>query len=252
MSIIRVDIIGMSLWVRRRDHWEVFFPAKTSANDQHEPYLTITGSASSDRNLELVSGATMHFTGVNLPSTSTERPDWMLPLHHGLGSALKLPTPAYHPNVVSTMLLPFAALRAVGGYDAGPVAFNGKNDFRLGYGTTAELEVSGEPVLQVSPKGSTAGGVPHRLIATATNQVHVVINNLTHRDQDPECESTKHGEHLYETDDLLALCDMRVAVPRYFGPDLKAVCARTAGLSSLAPLLSPTRLCPQGFCDDCD
>ena len=253
MTLIRVDVIGVSLWVRRKDRWEVFFPVRAGVNEQHEPYLTIRGSKSSDCQRTSVRDHTIHLSGIIGGRTSGVNPDWMLMLKPGRNPRLNPGDLAANPSVVGMVQLPLVPIDPKDGHVVGQNAFNGREDLRLGYGTTASLQVEGDPLLHLTPR-NPAGPVHHLPLkaASAAAGVHVIIENLTGADQRPECKSTKHGEHLHESDDLLQLLDMRVAVPRYFRPDLDAICL-APGLTTRAPLpASPTRLCPQGFCEDCD
>ena len=250
MARVRVDIVGMSLWANRKTHWEVIFPTRSGTNEQHQPFLTIKGNAPGNCERQEVSDSTLHFEGLKAPAPSAQIPDWMLRMRLGAESVLRLPNASTSPVIVSTMHLPMVPLVPIESQLVGPVAFNGDAALELSYGTTAYFNVDDGASLCISQKGTTST-ISKTALDAGASDLRIVIENLTAVDQTPECESTKFGEHLHESDDLLALCDMRVGVPRYFGEDLEAVCRRTFA-SARAPFpLSPTRLCPQGYCEDC-
>ncbi len=250
MTTVTISVEGLSLWIRRKEHWDVLFPKAVGSNQQHRPYLTIdTHGKAVDPVRQTLQDFTLTTKGLTAGAApDSQVPPWMLKVRARASSAAGSANPALSRDVFASLRLPLQVLERKSARNIGPVSFNGES-YQLDYGTSIRLNAAGAASLELNDKGTFSGGAPINLDTSVSN-IFVTIENLTDKDQAPDCGETKSGEHLEETDDLLALCDMQVAVPRYFGPDLKKVCTM-ANIVRGAGYENPYRLCPSAYCIDC-
>ncbi len=247
MTTVTISVEGLSLWIRRKKYWEVLFPTCKEPTQQHCPYLSIiTNGGAPAPKRESLEGVTMTTVGL-IPGAApaTQAPSWMLKMSASDSSAAGGKNPASARGVFATLQLPLQLLERKSARDIGPVSFNGEM-YQLDYGTSIRLTAA-EPAFLIKTKDGVSTPIN---LDTSVPTIMVVIENLTDKDQEVDCGETKKGEHLEETDDLLALCDMPVAVPRYFGPDLKKVCEGLR-IEPRAEMENPYRLCPSAYCVDC-
>ncbi len=244
MAKLRVAIEGIAFWMDRGSHWEVLFPKARRSHLQHVPRMTVTVGKKIREGIPLV-GQTLDLLHLSEDDCGNIDKNWMLSMPAGSDAPAYDDQVATSRRVISSVLLPRLALKAVRKKLTGPVK-HGSATVDLDFGTVWECSLASSDASLIH-RDRTTGAIADRVpLGNGAANVTVRIRNFTEAEHNGVAKPTKHGERLHDVQDLFALAGLKLPSPQYTGPTLTKPPAARSASAKVGLLTYPYKLCPQG------